>query len=260
MARPAWALATERWVVAYRRLWRASIFTGLVNPVLFLAAMGLGLGSLVDERAGSADTLGGVGYLAFVAPGLLAAVAMQTAMVESTWPVLGSVLWDKTYVAQLATPLRVIDVLVGHLAFMAGRAFTSAALFAVAMVAFGAAESWWLVAAVPAGALTGMAFACPISAYSVTRERDSGFAALQRFVITPMFLFSGTFFPVSQLPGALQAVAALTPLWHGVELCRALALGTADAVGTTIHVAVLAGYAGVGTVIAASAYRRRLTP
>lgn len=255
---PPWVRAGELWLVRYRRLWRATIVTGVVNPVLFLAGIGLGLGAVVDASASSADALGGVRYAVFLAPGLLAAAVMQTATVEATWPVLGAVKWDRQYEAQVATPLRVRDLLAGHLAFMAFRSLVTAVLFTAAMVLFGAVTSWTVLLAVPAAVLVGMAFAAPLAAYSVGLDSDGGFAAVQRFLINPMFLFSGTFFPVAQLPAVVRPLAWATPLYHGVELCRSLALGTAQPGWMLLHGGVLVACATIGAVVAHRRYEARL--
>jgi lipooligosaccharide transport system permease protein len=257
MAAP-WIRATELWMTRYRRMWRATLVTGIASPVLFLLGLGLGLGSVVDDSTSAGEALGGVSYLAFLGPGLLAAAVMQTATVEATWPVQGAVRWDRQYVAQMATPLRVRDILAGHLAFMAFRAFVAALLFAVAMVVFGAAASWGLVLAVPAAVLVGLAFAAPLSAYSVGVESDGGFASVQRFVINPMFLFSGTFFPVSQLPELVQPLAYATPLYHGVALCRSLALGDVDPLAAGVNLAYLVALVAVGAWFAHRRYTDRL--
>jgi lipooligosaccharide transport system permease protein len=217
--------------------------------------MGLTLGVLVDRGTGLP---GGASYLSFLAPGLLAAAAMQTGSFESTYPVLGAIKWDKTYDAVLATPTRVTDLLVGQLLYVAFRVTTAAALFLAVLVLFGAADSWLVVLAVPAALLTGMAFAAPITAYAATLDNDSGFAAVQRFLIIPMFLFSGTFFPVSQLPVVLEWIAYATPLWHGVSLARGLALGTLGAGAGLLHAGYLALWAGGGVALARRTYRRRL--
>jgi len=246
----------QSWGYRYKRTWRGSAVSGVLQPVLFLAAMGLGLGSLVNR--GHATNLGGVTYLVFLAPALLAAGAMQTAALESTWPVMAAVKWLKTYDAMLATPLRVRDVLVGHLTWIALRVLMTCAVFLAVMAAFGAVKSPEAVLLLPVGVLTGLAFAAPITAYAVTLERDSGLSALFRFGIIPMFLFSGTFFPVSQLPAALRPVAYITPLWHGVDLSRHLALGRASFLGSLAHVGYLALWIVVGTAIARITYRRRL--
>ena len=183
---------------------------------------------------------------------------MQTAANESTYPVMGAIKWIRTYHAMLATPLRVGDVLAGHLLWIAVRILTIAAVFLVVMAAFGATESWLALLVVPAGLLTGLAFAAPIAAFAASQENDQTFAALFRFVIIPMFLFSGTFFPVSQLPVGLRPVAYLTPLWHGVDLCRSLALGRASVGMTALHIAYLALWVAAGCALASVAYRRRL--
>jgi lipooligosaccharide transport system permease protein len=244
------------WLVNYRRTWRGTIYSSVLNPVLYLGAMGLGLGELVDShgRAG----LGGVSYLAFLAPGLLAAQAMQTAVGESTYPVLASVKWLKTYQAAAATPLRPADVFAGHLLFTTMRLAMNCTIFLAVMAAFGAVRSPWVLAAVPAGMLTGVAFAAPIEAFAVTREKDQSFAMLFRFGMIPMFLFSGTFFPVTQLPVWIRPLAYLTPLWHGVALCRALSLGTAALPSALGHVAYLLAVAVIGVAVGARNYRRRL--
>jgi lipooligosaccharide transport system permease protein len=246
------------WAYQYKRTWRSSLTSSFLNPILFLAAMGVGLGSLVDKNAHSSTQLGGVGYLTFLAPGLLAASAMQTAAQESTYPVMGAIKLIRTYHAMLATPLRIIDVLIGHLAWIAVRLLLVSTVFVMVMSAFGATESWTVIFAVPAAVLTGMAFAAPIAAFAGTRDDDVSFAALFRFLVIPMFLFSGTFFPVSQLPLALRPVAYITPLWHGVDLCRDLALGQVPFVRTVGHVVYLLALVAAGVALAAASYRRRL--
>ena len=244
------------WMTNYRRTWQGSIYSGVLSPVLYLGAMGLGLGTLVN-RHGTA-TLGGVSYLAFLAPGLLAAAAMQTAMGESTYPVYGSVKWLKTYQAAISTPLRPADLFHGHLLFTTLRLAMNSAVFLVVMAAFGAVRSAWALAALPAATLTGLAFATPIEAYAVRCTKDSSFAMLMRFGIIPLFLFSGTFFPVAQLPAAIRPLAYLTPLWHGVALCRSLSLGTAQLGAAAVHVGYLAAVTALGIYAGNRTYQRRL--
>jgi lipooligosaccharide transport system permease protein len=254
-----WAMAMRAfrfWLVNYRRTWRGTMYSSVLNPVLYLGAMGLGLGSLVDKH-GSAS-LGGVSYLAFLAPGLLAAAGMQTAMNESTYPVMASVKWLKTYQAAAATPLRPADLFRGHVMFTTMRLVINGMIFLAVMAAFGAVRSAWAVAAVPVAVLTGLAFAAPIDAYAVTREKDQGFAMLFRFGMIPMFLFSGTFFPITQLPAWIRPLAYITPLWHGVALCRALSLGTAGLWSALGHLAYLAAIALIGLAAGVRTYRRRL--
>jgi lipooligosaccharide transport system permease protein len=244
------------WLTNYRRTYRGSIYSGVLNPVLYLGAMGLGLGKLVDAH-GTAS-LGGVSYLDFLAPGLMAATAMQTAMTESTYPIFGSVKWLKTYQAAIATPLRPADLLHGHLLFMTMRLAMNAAVFLAVMAAFGAAGSAWVLAAWPAAVLTGMAFAAPIEAYAVICAKETSFAMLFRFGMIPLFLFSGTFFPVTQLPAVVRPLAYLTPLWHGVALCRSLSLGTAQLGACAMHVGYLLAVTAIGVYAGQRTYERRL--
>jgi lipooligosaccharide transport system permease protein len=259
-----WSLAGRQlrfWLTNYRRTWRGSIFRSVLNPVLFLGSIGLGLGTLVNRHLASAHgavPLSGVSYLTFLAPGLLAAAAMETAVGESTYPVYGSVKWDKTYQAAVASPLRPVDLFHGHVLFVTLRLAMNCAIFLAVAAAFGAVHSAWMIAALPVAVLTGLAFATPIEAWAVTRTRDTSFTMIFRFFMIPLFLFSGTFFPITQLPAWLRPVAYLTPLWHGVSLCRALNLGTVDPGQVVIDVGYLAALATAGLLAGHRTYRRRL--
>ncbi|HTS98645.1 MAG TPA: ABC transporter permease [Streptosporangiaceae bacterium] len=244
------------WLTNYRRTWRGSIYSSVLSPVLYLGAMGLGLGTLVDAH-GTAR-LGGVSYLAFLAPGLLAAGAMQGGVEESTYPVLGSVKWRRTYYAAAASPLRPSDIFHGHLLFTTMRLAMNAAIFLVVMAAFGAVASPWALAALPVAVLTGLAFATPIEAWAITVAKDTSFALVFRFGMIPLFLFSGTFFPVTQLPAWIRPVAYVTPLWHGVALCRALSLGEATLPGALVHLGYLSVLTAVSIAVGNRTYRRRL--
>jgi lipooligosaccharide transport system permease protein len=245
------------WLAQYRRTWRGTAISTVLQPLGFLAAMGLGLGTLVDDGSGT-SSLSGASYLAFIAPGLLAAQAMQTAGFEATWPVLGAVKWQRQYHAQLATPLRPVDILTGHLLFVALRLVITSTVFLVVMALFGAIQSGWGVLTLPVAVLTGLAYATPIFCFAVSRDDPRGFAMLFRFGIVPMFLFSGTFFPISQLPDALQPVAWAVPLWHGVDLCRDLSLGDASLGSAVVHVLYLLAWIVAGYVLALRCFRRRL--
>jgi lipooligosaccharide transport system permease protein len=103
-----------------------------------------------------------------------------------------------------------------------------------------------------------MAFAAPIAAFAITQDRDLGFAVLSRFVIVPMFMFSGTFFPIEELPGLLEPIAYVTPLWHGVDLARELSLGAASVGSAILHTGYLGLWVLAGTAVAAATFRRRL--
>jgi lipooligosaccharide transport system permease protein len=230
------------------------VISSILGPLLYLGAMGAGLGTLVNRHPGG--TLG-VPYLDFIAPGLLAATAMQTAFGEALYPVLGSVKWVQNYFAAAASPLRPADVFRGHLLFVTLRLAMNCGIFLALIAAFGAVRSALAILALPAAVLTGLAFAPALMGWAVTRTRDTSFSVLMRFLMLPLFLFSGTFFPITQLPGWLQPVAYVTPLWHGVELCRTLSLCTTDLGGAAVHAGYLLAFAGAGCVFASRTYRRR---
>jgi lipooligosaccharide transport system permease protein len=245
----------EFWLTFYRRTWRGTLATSIVNPIFYLAALGVGLGTLVNKSGATPE---GVNYLSFVAPGVLAATAMQVASTEASWPVLGSIRWTRVYYAMLATPLRIRDIVFGHQGWMVTRVVSSCAIYLVVIAAFGGVHSPLGVLALPACLLIGLAFSAPLAAYAATRENDGAFVVVNRFAIVPMFLFSGTFFPVSQLPTALQWLAYATPLWNGVDLCRSLTLGTAEWPLSIFHVVYLAAWGAAGLAAALYTYRRRL--
>jgi len=215
----------ESEVIAYRRTWRGTVITSFVNPVLFLAAMGAGLGSLVD--AGNGDL--GIPYLAFVASGLIAATAMQNGAGDGSFPVMAGVMWRKNFHGTITTPLGPSDIILGRLIWGVARLVFVLVVFAIIAVLFGAMDLGPALTAIPPAVLTGVAFTTVITAWTLTQEDGSSLSTLFRFAIVPLFLFSGTFFPISQLPDFLQPVAYLTPLFHGVELVRKIALPGADA-------------------------------
>lgn len=248
--------ALEREVMVYRRLWRSSVFTSFLSPLMFLGAIGLGLGGLVDERTGAVD---GLDYLVFVTPGILAAGAMQSAAGESLWPVLGGMKWIRYFHGMVATPLSPGDVLIGRLGWAAMRITLSSTVFVVVAALLGGVPSAWAVLAIPAAVLGGLAFAAPLCAFSATQEDDTAFPVIMRLGIVPLFLFSGVFFPLEQLPSALRSLAVVSPLWHSVELARGFTTGSFSVVGVLGHVAVLVGFVVVGAWAGVRTFTRRLT-
>jgi lipooligosaccharide transport system permease protein len=240
----------EHRLLEYRHTFRASLFSSFLTPVLFLTAMGLGLGSYVDASTNTA--LHGVPYIAFLAPGLLAATCMQSAAFEATFPIMAGLLWNRVFHAMHATPISGRDIALGSLAWIAARMILIATVFTLVIVLFGAATSPLIVLAIPAATLTGMAFAAPIAAFAATQRTPDRFNAIFRFGIMPLFLFSGTFYPIESLPAVVQPLAWITPLYHGVALARGLSLGTiGQAPGTAlVHLLVLLAFTGIGTSLA----------
>ncbi|WP_162257547.1 ABC transporter permease [Phycicoccus sp. Soil802] len=244
-------------LTVYRRTWRGSIIGRFLSPLFFLLAMGVGLGSLVNDRVGGVD---GLPYLQFVVPAIVATQTMWVAMGESTYQVLGYIKWNMGYHAMLASPMSVRDVLRGHFLAVAAHLTTATTIFMGVAALFGGFRSVAAVFCLPIAILTGLAFTTPIFAFTARQEGDDGFNILFRWVVTPLMLFSGTFFPVEQFPGWMQPIAWVTPLWHGVEACRDVATG-AVALGPFVgHVAVLAVYVAVGWWLAERSFAARLVP
>jgi lipooligosaccharide transport system permease protein len=244
------------WLVMYGRTWRSSVWSSVFGPLFYLGAMGYGLGSLVDKHVPA--SLGGVPYVVFVAPAILGVQAMNSGLTNAMFPVFGGMHWTKIYLAARATMLRPADIYRGHLLFMTMRIAMNSACFVAVMAAFGLIRSWWAVLLLPAATLLGAAFATPSAAWAVTLESMTPMNYVFRFGSVPLMLFSGTFFPVSQLPGWLRPVAYATPLWHGVALCRGLSLGDTNLSAAVIHVAYLTAMAAAGLWLGARSYRRRL--
>jgi lipooligosaccharide transport system permease protein len=245
----------EFFLVQYRRVWRGTAVSSIATPIFFLLALGVGLGVFIDRAA---DLPGDVSYLEFVAPGLLAAAAMQVAAFESSWPVLAAIKWSRQYHAMLASPLRIGDVLLGHQGFIAMRLLITAVVYLAVITAFGAVSSPLAILTVPVAVLVGLCFSAPLAAWAARTEQETSFVAIFRFVILPMFLFSGVFFPLSQLPTVIQWAAHATPLWHGVDLCRQLTLDDVSPWSAAYHTTFLLIWGGVGFALAWLSYRRRM--
>jgi lipooligosaccharide transport system permease protein len=246
------ASVLEYHLVNYRRTWRGSALSSFILPLLTMLGFGVGVGAYVSGG------VQGVPYLDWMVPGLIASTAMQVAMGESTWPVMSYFAWLRSYFAQAAAPLRVADILDGHLAFVVLRGVFAGAAFLLVALPFGVLHSWWALATLPIGALLGLAVAAPTFAYAATIRSDSYLAILIRLGLVPMSLFSGVFFPVESLPLVLRWVAYVLPLWHGVDLSRAATLGVAPAWSATGHLLYLAVWGLAGWWFALRQFRRRL--
>lgn len=244
----------DYWATVYKRTWKGSVITSFVMPLFYVLAMGVLLGGFIKGGVGGAPS-----YLAFIAPGLVAAQAMQTATGEVTYPVMGMIKWHRTYYGMTATPLGVGDVVSAQLLFVAFRVAASCGVFLLVLAPFGVfASAPGVVGAFFVSVLVGLAFAAPIFAYAAAMRSEAGFAVIFRLVVLPLFLFSGAFFPISNLSAPLEWVARFTPLWHGVDLTRMLVLGTVDWRLAIVHVAYLAVMTVVGWWLAVRALTRRL--
>ena len=244
----------------YRHNWRATVVSSLLQPLLLLVAFGVGFGSLIATNARAVQVTGGVPYLVYLAPALLAVSAVQTAAFESSYPILSSFKWRRTYEAITATPITPGQLAAGQLTWIALRLIMSGAAYLLVITVFGAVHGPGVLAAWLFAVLCGMAFSAPLVAFSAAQELEGGaFTAIFRFVVLPMTLFSGTFFPISQLPSAVQPLAWISPLWHGTELARGAALGTLQLTSTAGHLGYLVALLVVGVRLSCWQFRVRLT-
>ena len=259
MATPTALRVVESSFLTYKKVWKGSAFSSFLTPTLFLVAMGLGLGSLVDEGSGTA-VIEGVEYIAFLAPGLLVASTMQTGASEGSFPVMAGMKWIKTYHAALASPVGASGLVSGHFLWVSVRLALVSLVFGVVASLLGAITFIKAIALIPIGVLIGLAIAAPMTAFTATRTTTEGLTAMFRFGIMPMFLFSGTFFPITQLPGWMQPLAAITPLWHAVELARRVALGFESTLPAWQHVGYLAGLFLAGAYLSDRYFKSKLLP
>jgi lipooligosaccharide transport system permease protein len=227
------------------------------QPVAYLFAMGVGLATLVDT--GNA-TFGGVSYLAFIAPALLVSAAVMTAANEFTFPIMAGFKWRRVYYGPHASPLTPQQIAAGQVMAVTLRLVLQSAIYFAAVALFGASPSGWGWAGILVATLTGLAFGLPLMAYSASITEDKGqFALVMRFIVMPLFLFSGTFFPLDNLPLAVRWVGWISPIWHGTELGRVLSFGYREpAILSVLHAAVLAALAVTGWVLTRRRFALRM--
>lgn len=222
---------------------------------MFLTAMGLGLGSLVEEK----QAFGGVDYLDFFATGMLAASCMQTGAFSATYPIMSKITWQRNYEAMLASPLEVRDIFLGELSWIGVMLAQLSIPFFAVMALFGIFDSPTAILALPVVILMGLGCAAVIMAYTATLQTDEAYTWLFRFVVTPLFLLSGTFFPIDQLPTWGRVVAQLTPLFHAVELVRQLTIYDLH-LSALWHLAYLLVLLGAGIIAGIRNLEKRLLP
>jgi lipooligosaccharide transport system permease protein len=251
--RASWFGFEKHWLW-YRRNWRATAVSSFLMPVLFLVALGLGFGSQVQSTA----LIGGVSYLQYLAPALVVVAALQGATFESTYAIMSAFIWQKTYVGMVATPITPAQVLYGQTLWIGAQLFARSLVFVVIAVVLGAASGAGILLSVVVATLAGLAFSAPLVAYSATLDKPDSFTTIFRFVLLPMTLFSGAYFPVSQLPGWMLPAVWLTPAWHGIELARGTAFGTLGFLPALGHTAYLVALVAGGVALGVRFFNRRL--
>lgn len=252
--RVAWLRVEGHWLW-YRRYWKSNLYSSGLQPVLFLAAMGLGFGSQVEGR----EATGGVDYLHYVAPAMLLIGVVWTAIGESSFPVLSGFKWQQNFVALIATPVTPGQILHGQLLWVGLRLVLVSSVYVLVATLFGAWLNAGAILVVLVGVFTGLACAAPVMAVAAaTYDEGTRFVLMFRLVVMPMTLFAGTFFPVDQIPLALRWLAWISPLWHGTELARGVTLGGLEPLAALGHVAYLSALLAVGAVVARRYFTKRL--
>ena len=234
----------ERNFLVYRRIWLI-VFSGFFEPIFYLFSIGIGLGELVGDVAGPGGEP--IKYAAFVAPALLGASAMNGAIFESTFNIFFKLKYGKVYDAILATPMLPRHIAIGEISWSLGRGVLYASAFLVVITVFGYVHSAWAVMAIPAAVLIGFAFGAVGMAATTFMKSWQDFD-LVNMVTLPLFLFSGTFYPLEVYPDVFQLITKVSPLYHGVELIRALTLGVFD-VSLIGHIGFLLGMGAIGVAI-----------
>jgi lipooligosaccharide transport system permease protein len=247
-----------RWIAVWRRnmlVWRkliaAAMLSNLADPLIMLFGLGYGLGALLPS-------VEGMSYIAFFAAGQLCTATMFTASFESMFSGFARMHGQKTWDAILYAPLTIDDIVGGEIVWAASKAWlTGSTILGVAAV-FGLANSWWVLLALPAAFLVGLAFAAVGLIMCVLAKGWDFFSYYMTLVMTPMMMISGVFFPAEQLPAPLVAIAKALPLYHGVQIVRPLIAGVPPP-DQWLHVALQLAYAPAGYAVAIFFARRRFS-
>jgi lipooligosaccharide transport system permease protein len=258
-------LVWEYLLRCWRRYLLSSLAEAVGTPLLYLLALGVGLGSLIDSNSAgqSGSVPPGIGYLDYIAPALLVAAAIQVGVGESSYPAYSRFKWTRVFWGITATPVTPGEVCDGEVLFNATRMLAGSTLYYLVLLAFGAAGRPAGVLMIPIAMLTGLSCAVWVLALGARMRSEGGaFNVLFRFVLVPMTLFSGSFFPITEMPLAVRWLAWISPLWHGNELARGAALGAEFSAGggwaAVGHLAYLSILLVAGLLMARGSYRRRL--
>lgn len=251
------AFGALRWYTVWRRnarVWRKlagpALLGNIGEPLLYLLALGYGLGALVGR-------VEGVDYLTFLASGFVCASVMNTASFEGIYSAYTRMAVQETWTAMLHTPLDVDDILIGEALWAASKALLSAIFIIVVAAFLGAVDGWLVLAVMPVALLSGVAFAAMALVVTALSRSYDFFLYYFTLLLTPMLLFSGVFFPIEGMPVWLQQGAQLLPLTHAIDLVRPLMIGVVPQ-QIALHLAVLLVYCLAGLWLASRLIRRRL--
>ncbi|HEU4442002.1 MAG TPA: ABC transporter permease [Burkholderiales bacterium] len=246
-----WIAVWRRNMLVWRKLFVAAVLSNLADPLIMLFGLGYGLGALLPS-------VEGMSYIAFFAAGQLCTATMFTASFESMFSGFSRMHGQKTWDAILYAPLTIDDIVAGEIVWAASKAWLTGSTILGVAVVFGLASSPWVLLALPAAFLVGLAFSGLGLVMCVLARGWDFFSFYMTLVMTPMMMISGVFFPAEQLPAPLLAVAKSLPLYHGVQIVRPLVAGRAPD-DLLLHLVVLVGYAAVGYALAIYFARKRFS-
>ncbi len=222
----AWLHVAEARIRNMLKWWTSIAAFSLGNPVLYLFSVGIGIGALVDKNGGSAQ-LGGVSYLTFLAPALLASAAIQSFQEEMSFPIMEGFEWDKSFFAMNSTPIQGVDIVNGLLASSTVKTVVTVGIYESVLLGFGAINVGVALPMFLSALLSGVAFGSVMMAITSFIKQDDGFFAIVgRFIIAPMIMFSGTYYPLESMPFYLQWAGWISPLWHATDLGRVISYGS----------------------------------
>ncbi|WP_306232565.1 ABC transporter permease [Agrococcus beijingensis] len=254
-----WWFVAEHRIRAMRSYVASAVLIGIGSPFLFLIGLGVGLGLLVDANRGS-EGVDGVPYLVFLAPALSMAGAMQTASQENTYGVFGGFKWFPMFFAMNGTPLGAAHIVVGFQVAVLVRVVVALVAFSLVMMLFGIGDPLGALVLIPIGLLMATAVGFAVMSWVATQTEDRGqLSFIERFVVVPLTLFSGTYFPLETLPALLQWIGWISPLWHAAELGRAALYGAPlPPFMLLVHVGFLVLLALVTCLLSIRTFRKRL--
>ncbi|CAN5573783.1 MAG: ABC transporter permease [Actinomycetota bacterium] len=213
----------QRDLTIFRKFWKPALFPNFIEPFFYLAALGLGLGAFIGD-------INGQDYILFIAPGLLASNAMFAASFEATFNTFVKLKIDRVYDAIVSTPVNAEDIVAGEYLWAGTRSVLYGTSFLIVLTALGLISSWWALLLPPFIFLMGLMFSVMGMLFTSLIQSIDFYAYYFTLIVTPMFLFSGIFFPIEDFPAPVPQLAWFTPLYHAVNVCRELATGPSPAV------------------------------
>ena len=240
----------QREVSVYKYVYKSTIISNLMDPLIYLMALGFGLGAYVNRMQG-------LPYIQFIAPGLISSSIMTAATFETTINTFVRIHFDRIYEAMMATPVTVEDIAVGEMMWAMTRSTIYATVMLGVVTALGLTRSWYAIFVPFMGALGGLMFATLGLTYTSFLKSIDQVNFYMTLFITPLFLFSGVFYPIDALPQVVKTIAFISPLYHLVEVVRPLILGTVE-YGILLHLGWILAFVFIFTVLPVNLLRRKL--